>query len=129
MELGSGRRRPRWGRLLSARRAVPPVDDLGFVDLETVVVVGGEAGHRSDSAVDVEHDAAASADQVVVIVAHSIFVAGSGSGRLDPADEVLVDEDAERVVDRLARDRPDDRPDVVGERRRRWRVDATTPTA
>ena len=100
---------------LAARRAAAPVDDLGFVDLEAVIVVGGEAGHLADRAVDVEHGAAASTDQVMVVVTDSILVAGRRSGRLDPADEVLVDQDAERVVHRLAGDRADDGADVVGQ--------------
>ena len=94
---------------------MPPVDDLDLVDLETVIIVRSEAGWRPDRAVDVEYGAAASADQVMMVVAYSILVPGRRSGRLDPANEVLVDQDAERVVHRLAGDRPDDRPDVVGQ--------------
>jgi hypothetical protein len=47
-----------------------------------------------------------------MVVIHSILVPGCRSGRLDPADEVLVGQDTECIVYRLARDRSDDRPDV-----------------
>ena len=63
----------------SAGGAAAPVDDLGFVDLEAVVVVGGEAGHLADGAVDVERGAAAAADQVVVVVADPVLVAGGAT--------------------------------------------------
>jgi hypothetical protein len=86
---------------------VAPVDDFGFIDFEAVVVVDGEAGHLADRTVDVEHRAAASADEMVVVVSNTVFVASRRAGRLDPADEVLVDQDAERVVDRLPGNRPE----------------------
>ena len=50
-----------------------------------------------------------------MIVAHSILVPRRGSGRLDPADEILVHQDAKCVVHSLSGDRPDDGPDVIGE--------------
>ncbi len=100
------------GALLLARRAAPPVDDLGFVDLETVIIVRGETRCQPDRAVNIEHLAAAPADQVMMVVIHSILVPGRGSGRLDPADEVPVGQGTEYIVYRLARDRSDDRPDV-----------------
>ena len=80
-----------------------------------MIIVRGEAGHRPDCAVDVERGAAGSTDQVMMIVSHSVLEPGRGSGWLDPADEVLVDQDAERVVYGLAGDRPDHRPDFVGQ--------------
>ncbi len=100
------------GRLLT-RRAAPPEDDFGFVDLKTVIVAHDEARRRPEGAIDVEGHATASADQVMMIVAHSIFVPGRRSRRLNPANEILLGQDAEGVVDRLARDRSDDLPDVV----------------
>jgi DNA-binding response OmpR family regulator len=50
-----------------------------------------------------------------MIVSHSILEPSRGSGRLDPADEILVDQDAERVVHGLAGDRADDSADVVAQ--------------
>ena len=94
---------------------MPPVNDLGFVDVETVIIGRGKAGRRSDRAVDVEHGAAVSADEVMMIVTHAILVAGRRSGRLDPADEVLVGQDAESVVHRLAGDRTNDQPNIAGQ--------------
>jgi hypothetical protein len=101
--------------MLPARRTTPPIDDLGFVDLETVIIVRGEARRRPDRAIDVEHAPAASADQVMMIVTNSILVPGRGPGRLDPANKVLIDQDPEGVIDRLPGDRPDDRPDVFNQ--------------
>ena len=77
-----------------------------------MIIVCGETGRHPERAVDIEHGAAAPANQVMMIVAHSVLVPGRGSGRLNPADEALVGQDAERVVYRLARDRSDDRPDI-----------------
>ena len=81
---------------------MPPVDDFGFIDVEPVVVVGGEARHVADGTVDVEDVVAPSTDQMVVVVPHPILVAGRRTGGLDPTDQIMFEEDAERVVDRLA---------------------------
>jgi hypothetical protein len=55
---------------------------------------------------------------MVVVVAHAIFESSGRPGRLDAPDEALGDEDAERVVHRLERDRADlragDRGHLVG---------------
>jgi len=98
---------------LTARRATSPEDDLSFIDFETMIIVCEEAGRGPKRAVDIEGLAAASADQVMMIVAHSIFVSGRRSRRLDSAEEVFLDQDAECAVDGLARDGSDDRPHVV----------------
>ena len=98
--------------------AAAPVDDLGLVDLVARVVGGRQARGVADRAVDVDHPAAGSADEVVVVVADPVLVAGRRPGRLDAPEEALVGEDAEGVVHRLARDRtdlgPHDAVDVVG---------------
>ena len=86
-------------------RAVAPVNNFGFVDFESVVVVGSQTGHLAGCTVDVEHHPAASADQVMVVVTDAVLIASCRAGGLDPANQVLVDQDAERVIDRLARDR------------------------
>ena len=99
---------------LPARRTAPPIDHFGFVDLETMCIARCEAGCRTDRAVDVGHRATTSADQMVVVVTHPIFVPGWRTWRLDATDKILVDQDGQRVVDRLARDRPDRRPNVLG---------------
>ena len=84
--------------------AAAPVDDLGLVDLVARVVGGGEARRVADRAVDVDHPAAGAADQVVVVVADAVLVAGRRAGRLDAPEEALVGEDAEGVVHGLAGD-------------------------
>ena len=88
----------------STGRASTPIDDFGFVNFESVGIVGGEAGHLANSAVDVEHHPADPADQVVVVVADPTLVATCRARRLDAANQVLVDQNAERVIDRLPRD-------------------------
>ena len=87
-----GRSQPA-GRSGCARRgggapgAQAPVDDLGLVDHEAVVVRGGQAGRVADGAVDVGDGAARPADDVVVVVADPGLVAGHRAGRLDAADQ------------------------------------------
>src|SRR5271169_2641740 len=48
--------------------AQAPVDDLGLVDREPVVVGSGKAGRLADRAVDVGDDAARAAHDVMVVV-------------------------------------------------------------
>ena len=65
--------------------AIAPVDDLGLLNLEAVVVVGSEARRLTDDAVDVYRDATSATQKVVVIVTDSILVSCGRPGRLDPA--------------------------------------------
>ena len=53
---------------------------------------------------------------MVVVVADPILEAGGRSGRLYAPDQPLGDQDAEGVVDRLERDRPDLGPHGLGHR-------------
>ncbi len=85
-------------------RASTPVDHVGLINLETLVVGGGEAGRRSDGAVDVDDVTAGPTNQVVVIVVDAVLVARGRSHRLDAAQESALHEDAEGVVDGLTRD-------------------------
>ena len=94
---------------------MPPKNDFGFVNFEAVVIIGGQAGGGTNSAVDVEHHVARPTDQMVVIVTDSIFVSRGGSSWLDSTNEVLVDQDAQRVVDSLARNRTENGPDIVSQ--------------
>ncbi len=96
-----------------ALRAVSPVDHLGFVDREAVIILCGEARRDSDGAVDIDRCSAATTDEMVVVVADPVLVAGRRPCRLNPSDQVLAHENGECVVYGLARDRPDARPDVV----------------
>ena len=84
--------------------AEAPVDDLGLVDREAVVVGGGQAGHLADGAVDVDDRAAGAADEVVVVVADPALVAGDRARRLDAPDQAGVGERPQRVVDGLVGD-------------------------
>ena len=84
--------------------AVAPVNNFGFVDFESVVVIGSQTRHLAGCTVDVEHHPAAPADQVMVVVTDAVLIASCRASGLDPANQVLVDQDAERVIDRLAGD-------------------------
>lgn len=64
-----------------------------------------QAGGVTHGAVDVDGRSAGAADEVVVVVADAILVAGGGAGGLDATEKALLDERPERVVDGLARDR------------------------
>jgi hypothetical protein len=88
-------------RCHDALGASAPVDDLGFVDLVAPVVGGRQARGVADRTVDVDHPAAGSADEVVVVVTDPILVAGRRPGRLDAPEEALVGEGREGVVHRL----------------------------
>lgn len=95
--------------------AAAPIHDLGFVDLEAVIIVGRQTRRGSDSTIDVEHHAAAAADQVVVVVANAILVASNRTRWLNQPDHACFDEGPKCVVDGLSRDRSDLSPDVFGQ--------------
>src|SRR5258708_8372296 len=84
--------------------ASTPVDDLGFVDLVARVVGGRQAGGVADRTVDVDHPAACSADEVVVVVTDPVLVAGRRPGGLDAPEEAPSRESRANVVHRLTRD-------------------------
>src|SRR5690606_6928693 len=114
---------PASGRALVAgvgptARAQTPIDDLGLVDAEAVIVGGVQAGRTAHGTVDVDRHPAGATNEVVVVVVDPILVAGGGTGRLDAPDQPLLGERAQGVVHRLAGYRPDVGPhhrfDVVG---------------
>ena len=75
-----------------------PVDDFCFVDAESMGIAHGKAGRSADRAVDVNDNAATSADQMVVVVTDTVLIPGRGARRLDTAYHVLLDEGGECVV-------------------------------
>ena len=97
--VGGGRRRCSVGAC--ALGAPAPVDDLGLVDREARVVLGGQAGGGADGAVDVGDRAARPADHVVVVVADPGLVARHRARRLEAADQAHVGQRAQHVVDGL----------------------------
>ena len=101
--------------LRQAVRTTAPVGDLGLVDLVPHVVTRGETRCGADRAVHVDHPAADSADQMVVIVTDAIFEARRGAGRLNAPDEAFSGEEAKGVVDRLERDGTDLGSDCLGD--------------
>ena len=104
---GTGRRS---GPALAIRTA-PPVHDFRLVDLVAPAVGRGETRRGTNRAIDVYATAAASADQMMVVVAHAIFEAGRGSGRLNAPQHAFGHQQAEGVVDRLQRNGADLGPD------------------
>ena len=101
--------------LLLAGRAGAPVDHFGFVDLEAVVIVGMQARGFADGAADVLGLAAGTADEVMMVIADPVFVEGGGVGRLDAADDALVREYVQDVVDGLTRNGTELGADLLGE--------------
>lgn len=97
---------------------MPPIDDLGLVDAEAVVVRGFQAWPGPDGAIDVHRATAAAAHEVVMVVGDSILVPRRRPCRLDAPDQALVGQGRESVVHRLTRDGADvglhDLLDVVG---------------
>ena len=89
-----------------------PVDDFRFMDFVPCGNRGFETGCLSDPAVDVDHAAAGSADEMMMVVSGSGLEASRRTGRLDPAQQPMFDKRSQSVVDRLSRDRPDPRADV-----------------
>jgi len=57
-----------------------------------------ETGRRSDGAVDVDGGAAGPADDVMMVVADALLVAGGTSCGLDPAEKICCGERTERVI-------------------------------
>ena len=95
-------------------RTAPPVGDLGLVDLVAPVVGRRETRGGADRAVDVDHTAAGSANQMVMIVADPILEASRRSGGLNAPDQPLGDQEAQGVVHRLQGDGADLGPDDLG---------------
>jgi len=89
-----------WGSgLCQAVRTPAPVGDFGLVDLVPTVVGRRETRCGANRAVDVDHSTADAADQMVVVVADAILESSRRTGRLNAPDELLGDQDTERVVD------------------------------
>lgn len=92
---------------LAAAGAPAPVDHFGFIDLVPRVIGGSQAGCHTLSAVDIHHLAARSANEVMVVVSHTVFVPSRRARRLDAPNEPVLNEHAQCVVHGLPRDRPD----------------------
>ena len=90
-----------------ACRAGAPEGHLGFIDGVARRIRSGEAGCGSHGTVDIDHRAAAAADEVMVVVTDSSLVARSGSGGFDAPHDPRIHQCRQRVVHRLLGDRPD----------------------
>ncbi len=102
-------------RCHSARGTVAPINHFGFVDLKPMRVAGGEARCRTDRAIDVKNGPTSSADQVMVVVPHPVFIPGWRTRRLDSAHQMLGHQNGQRVVHGLARNRPNRRPHILSQ--------------
>lgn len=91
---------------MEAFGAGAPENHLGFIHLE-VGVGGGQTRRRADRAVDVDGLVAGPADDVVMVVSDSGVEEARRSGWLNPADQLVLGEHTQGVVNRLARDRAD----------------------
>src|SRR3954453_5119585 len=89
------------GTLSGAFRTQTPIDDLGLVDREAVVIGGGQARRAADGAVDVGDHAARAAHDVVMVVADPRLVARHGAGRVDAPHQAGVSKCVEHVIDGL----------------------------
>src|SRR5712691_9631743 len=78
--------------------AQAPVNDLGLVDREAVVVGRGQAGRLADRAVDVSDDTARAAHDVVVVVPDASLEPGPAAGRFDATDESRRGERVDGVI-------------------------------
>jgi len=79
----------------------PPVNDFGFVDLVASIVRRPETRGVADHAINVDHAAAGTTDQMVMVVAYAILESGWRACRLDATDEAFGDEHCKAVVHRL----------------------------
>jgi hypothetical protein len=61
------------GAFRLALRTATPEGHLRFIDLETLVIAGSQTGCLAHSAVDIDHTAAISTDQVMVVVGDPIL--------------------------------------------------------
>ena len=78
--------------------ASAPVDDLGLVDLEAVVVGGSQAWRGADGAIDIGDGAAGPAHDVVVVVAHPSLVSCHRTRRLDTSQQSGIGQCPKHVV-------------------------------
>jgi hypothetical protein len=99
---------------LQAVGASAPIGDFRFVDFVTARIRRFQTRGAAGGTVDVHDTAAAATDQMVMVVADAIFESRGGSCGLDAAEEPMVDEQREGVVDRLERNRTDIRADPFG---------------
>src|SRR5206468_828188 len=100
-----------------AGRAQAPVDDLGLVDDEAVVVGRGETGRVADGAVDIGDGSARTAHDVVVVVPHAGLVARHRAGWLDAPHQAGDGQRVQHVVDGLVGDLTEVRADRADDRR------------
>src|SRR5579875_205151 len=81
--------------------AQAPVDHLGLIDHEAVVLGGGQAWHLADGAVHVGDGAAGAAHDVVVIVSHASLITGQRARRLDAPQQAGAGERLQHVIHSL----------------------------
>ena len=80
-------------------------------------MIGGwlQAGSRADGAVHIGSQAAAAADNVMVVVSHPRLIASRMAGRLDASDEPRLLQDVQIVVHGLGGERAEPLAGSVGD--------------
>ena len=101
--------------LSEALGTTSPVGYFRFVDLIAAIVDRRQARRFAGRALDVDDPTADAADQMVMVVADAVLEPCRRPGRLDAANQSFGDEQIQRVVDRLERDRADLRSDDGGD--------------
>src|SRR5690625_2893522 len=81
-----------------------PVDDLGGLDREAVIIAGVQAWGLTDGTRHVADGATPPAHHVVVVVAAVEFEPARGAVRLDAAQDSSVGQSVQHVIDGLGRD-------------------------
>ena len=80
--------------LQTTLRAGAPVNHFRFLDVETVMIGGVEAGRLAHGAVDIDRFSASSADEVMMIVTDAILEQRGGTGWLNATDDTLFHQSA-----------------------------------
>jgi hypothetical protein len=88
---------------------------LGFIDGETRALAWFQAGCRSHDAVDIRHQSATPARDVVVVVAYPGFVPRWSRAKINLAQQASFGEGRKSLVYRLEGDMTDALPDHPGD--------------
>lgn len=89
-----------------AFRASAPINHFRFIDLITIRISDVEARAFTHRAINVRRISAHATDQMMMIVAHAIFIQRRRSRRLNPPQNPLLGKHSQRIINRLTRDGP-----------------------
>jgi hypothetical protein len=94
-------------RFTSAGWASSPIDHLSVINLVPHAVGSGQARCLANGAIDVDRLSTATTNQMMVIVADTVFVSRSRASRLNAPNQALFDKRAQDIVNGLFGDRSD----------------------